>query len=72
MTTQPGDGFPLHDFRSWLNGVIDATVGARLEALGFEVVVSEPKAGKTRVLVLFDDYIHEVMDNEGIIQRGHP
>ena len=42
----------------------DATVRARLEALGFEVVVNEPRVGPVRPLQLFEDYsrgeVHDI------------
>jgi hypothetical protein len=42
----------------------DATVKARLEALGFTVVVTEPATGDTRSLALFEDYsrreVHDI------------
>ena len=42
----------------------DATVGRRLTALGFNVVVTEPRTGDARMLELFDDYsrreVHDI------------
>jgi 5-methylcytosine-specific restriction protein A len=42
----------------------DATVRARLEALGFDVVVNEPPVGPVRPLRLFEDYsrreVHDI------------
>jgi hypothetical protein len=42
----------------------DATVRARLEALGFSVVVTEPRTGPVRPLVLWEDYgrrdVHDI------------
>lgn len=42
----------------------DATVRARLEALGFTVVVTEPKTAPSRPLTLFEDYsrreVHDI------------
>jgi len=52
----------------------DATVRARLEALGFKVVVTEPRLGPVRPLHLFDDYsrrdVHDIFDPDSDFTPG--